>query len=181
MWFWRNFRHWLHRKLSKRQLPVQLATKTSSKSHCRSVWSFRLSTKTCHNTKWTCYKIKFLLYSVQFRSDMYYRSELIHVINWLLLFIIVIADDLAPFGASISADTVMVKFGPWKLSLKDMGEIDSLKCNKIMMTSSNGNRVTGRSDVSLICALNKRLSKQSWGWWFETPSRSLWRHCNAIF
>ena len=32
---------------------------------------------------------------------------------------------------------------------------------------------------SLICALNKRLSKQSWGWWFETPTRSLWRHCNA--
>ena len=30
-----------------------------------------------------------------------------------------------------------------------------------------------------ICALNKRLSTQSWGWWFEMPSRSLWRHCNA--
>ena len=30
----------------------------------------------------------------------------------------------------------------------------------------------------LICALNKRLSKQSWGWWFEIPSHSLWRHCN---
>ena len=27
--------------------------------------------------------------------------------------------------------------------------------------------------------LNKRLSKQSWGWWFEMPSRSLWRHCNG--
>ena len=26
---------------------------------------------------------------------------------------------------------------------------------------------------------NKRLSKQSWGWWFETPSRPLWLHCNA--
>ena len=26
--------------------------------------------------------------------------------------------------------------------------------------------------------LNKRLSKQSWGWWLETPSSSLWRHCN---
>ena len=25
--------------------------------------------------------------------------------------------------------------------------------------------------------LNKWMSKQSWGWWFETPSRSLWRHC----
>ena len=32
---------------------------------------------------------------------------------------------------------------------------------------------------SLICAWKKRLSKQSWGWWFETPSRSLWRHCNG--
>ena len=24
------------------------------------------------------------------------------------------------------------------------------------------------------------LNKQSWGWWFETPSRQLWRHCNGI-
>ena len=28
--------------------------------------------------------------------------------------------------------------------------------------------------------LNKQLSKQSWGWWFETPSCSLWRHCYAV-
>ena len=34
----------------------------------------------------------------------------------------------------------------------------------------------GTLTFSLICALNKRLSKQSWGWGFETP---LWRHCNA--
>ena len=27
--------------------------------------------------------------------------------------------------------------------------------------------------------MNKRLSKQSWDWWFEMPPRSLWRHCNA--
>ena len=33
---------------------------------------------------------------------------------------------------------------------------------------------------SLICALNKWLSKQWWGWWFETPSCSLWRHCNVV-
>ena len=31
---------------------------------------------------------------------------------------------------------------------------------------------------SLIC-LNRRLSKQWWGWWLETPSRQLWRHCNG--
>ena len=33
--------------------------------------------------------------------------------------------------------------------------------------------------VSLICALNKWLIKQLWSWWFETPSCSLWRHCNV--
>ena len=27
--------------------------------------------------------------------------------------------------------------------------------------------------------LNKQLRKQSWGWWFETQSRPLWRHCNG--
>ena len=69
-----------------------------------------------------------------------------------------------------------------------------------MMTSSNGNifRVTGHlcgeftgrrwiphkkaSDAERWCFFhlcpNKRLSKQSWGWWFETPSHPLWRHCN---
>ena len=27
---------------------------------------------------------------------------------------------------------------------------------------------------------NKRLSKQSWCWWFETRKHSLWRHCNGF-
>ena len=70
-----------------------------------------------------------------------------------------------------------------------------------IMTSSNGNifRVTGhlcgeftgprwipaqrpvtRSFVVFFdLSLNKCLSKQSWGWWFETPSCPLWRHCNV--
>ena len=74
-----------------------------------------------------------------------------------------------------------------------------------MMTSSNGNifRVTGHlcgeitglrriprskaSDVELWCFLwcflhlIKRLSKHSRGWWFETLSRPLWRHCNVLW
>ena len=33
-------------------------------------------------------------------------------------------------------------------------------------------------DVFFDLRLNKRLSKQSWGWWFETPSRPLKRHSN---
>ena len=34
-------------------------------------------------------------------------------------------------------------------------------------------------DVFFELRLNKQLSKQSWGWWFETLSRPLWRHCNV--
>ena len=68
-----------------------------------------------------------------------------------------------------------------------------------MMTSSNGNifRVTGHLCGEFIghhtqrpvtqsfddffdLRLNKRFSKQSWGWWFETPWSSLWCHCNEI-
>ena len=72
--------------------------------------------------------------------------------------------------------------------------------SQIMMTSSNGNifRVTGpscgeftghwwiphtkASDAELLffyVRLNKRLSKQSWGWWFEMPSHPIWRHCSV--
>ena len=40
-------------------------------------------------------------------------------------------------------------------------------------------RVTRSFDVFFHLSLNKRLSKQSWGWWFEMPSPSLWRHCNG--
>ena len=79
-------------------------------------------------------------------------------------------------------------------------EIKTLVSKFDMMTSSSGN-IFGLT--SLLCGeftchrwiprkkvsdaelwfffdlrLNKRLSKQSQGWWFETPPRSLWRHCN---
>ena len=33
-------------------------------------------------------------------------------------------------------------------------------------------------DVFFDLRPNKRFSKQRWGWWFEMPSCSLWRHCN---
>ena len=38
--------------------------------------------------------------------------------------------------------------------------------------------VTRSFDVYFDLRPNTRLSKLSWGWWFDTPSRSLWRHRN---
>ena len=40
--------------------------------------------------------------------------------------------------------------------------------------------VTRSFDVFFDLCLNKRLSKQLWCWWFETPSCPLWCHCNAL-
>ena len=40
--------------------------------------------------------------------------------------------------------------------------------------------VTRSFDVFLDLCLNKRLSKQSRGWWYETPLGTLWRHCNVL-
>ena len=39
--------------------------------------------------------------------------------------------------------------------------------------------VTRSFDVFFDLRLNKRFSKQSWGWWLETLSRPLWCHCNV--
>ena len=33
-------------------------------------------------------------------------------------------------------------------------------------------------DVFFDLCVDKRLNKQPWGWWFETPASSLWRHCD---
>ena len=40
--------------------------------------------------------------------------------------------------------------------------------------------VTRSFDVFFDLHPNKRLSKQWWGWWFETPSCPLWRHRNVL-
>ena len=40
--------------------------------------------------------------------------------------------------------------------------------------------VTRGFDVFFDLSPDKQLSKQSWGWCFETPSHSLWRHCNDV-
>ena len=92
----------------------------------------------------------------------------------------------------------------WSMALFKMAhEITrKLTASWLTMTSSNENifRVTGplwgestghrwipftkTRNVELwrgfyLC-LNKRLSKKSRPWWFATPSRSLWRHCNML-
>ena len=90
----------------------------------------------------------------------------------------------------------------WVLCHKSFAIGNKHRFQNVMMTSSNGNSsvlltlcagkspvtgefpeqrpVTWSFDVFFDLRLNKRLSKQSWDWWFETQSCSLWRHCNVL-
>ena len=54
--------------------------------------------------------------------------------------------------------------------------------NSPVPTEFPGQRPVTRSfGVFFDLRLNKRLSKQSWGWWFETLPRPLWRHSNVNY
>ena len=62
-------------------------------------------------------------------------------------------------------------------------------CSALMVICAGNSPVTGefpaqrplaRSfDIFFDLRLNIRLCKRSWGWWFETLSRPLWRHYNV--
>ena len=56
----------------------------------------------------------------------------------------------------------------------------SLCAGNLVVTSGFPSQrpVTRNFDVYFDLCLNKRLRKESRRWWFETPSRSLLRHCN---
>ena len=88
----------------------------------------------------------------------------------------------------IEAETAWVPFCKWRSPWwhHQMGTFSAL------LTICAGNSpvpgefptqrpVTRSFGVFFDLRLNKRLSKQPWGWWFETQSLSLWRHCNGLF
>ena len=113
------------------------------------------------------------------------------------------------FSVKDSSAVKDLKYIPIVLKLLKMAKENTTPFYAIMMTSSNGNifRITGLCvwnllafcvgnstvtskfptqrlvtqsfDVFFDLCLNKTLSKQSWGWWFETPSCSSWCHCNG--
>ena len=55
------------------------------------------------------------------------------------------------------------------------------RIHRSLVNSPKKRPVTRTLDVFFDLRLNKSLSNQSWGWWFETPSCSLERHCNAQY
>ena len=91
----------------------------------------------------------------------------------------------------IGSSNIKSTFSPLALSTRPHHHYDVIKwkcfprywsfvsgIHRSLVNSPHKGKWRGALMFSLNCALNKQLSEQSWGWWFETPLRSLWRHCN---
>ena len=66
-----------------------------------------------------------------------------------------------------------------KLAHKERAGVSFVRSNQSLVNFPHKGQWCGALMFSLILRLNKWLSKQSWGWWFEKLSHPLWRHCNG--
>ena len=87
------------------------------------------------------------------------------------VFLIETAPRSHPSRIALNDDVIKWKHFPrfWPFAVRGI--------HRSPMNSSNKGQWRGALMFSLICAWISG-SKQSLGWWFETPSRPLWRHCN---
>ena len=67
----------------------------------------------------------------------------------------------------------------WRHQMETFSALLAICAGKSPVTAQRP--ATRGFDVFFDLLLNKRLSKQWWGWWFETPSHPLWYHCDTIY
>ena len=70
----------------------------------------------------------------------------------------------------------------WRHEMEPFSTLLALSAGNspVPVNSPHKGQWRGTFDVFSDLRLNKQLSKQPWGWWFETPMWSLWRQCNDI-
>ena len=112
---------------------------------------------TCHMTRIT----------VSYRSDYEFTKYMAHILHISCL-----------HGKII--DFLLLEFWTWCHQMETFSAILAICAGNSLVTGEfPAQRPGTRSlDVFFDLRLNKRLSKQLQGWWFETLSCPLWRHCN---
>ena len=108
--------------------------------------------------------------------------------NWIcacLLFILIslghLKSKLHRFVAEIVRFVCIINIWWWRHQMEALPALLAICAGNSPVTGEFPAQrpVTPSFDVFFDLHPNKRLSKQSWGWWFETPPRSLWRNCNV--
>ena len=157
MSFSKYFHKWLQWKLSKWQLPVLLVTKNFQND-------ISVSVSCSHNplpqnTLHIC--VANMLRSVQFHiiyqnlhSECYNRCAYYYT---------------------------TLKYPWWRHQMEAVSALVAFSAGNSPVTGEfPTQRPVTRSFGALFgLSLNQQLSKQRRRWWFETPSHSLWHHCNV--
>ena len=121
--------------------------------------------------KWTLHGISWSLLAPRSCSAMF-ALNVIHLVNQLVRLRLKVAPP--PVGKNNTSW--------WRHQMEPFSAILALCAGNSPVNGEFPAQrpVTQSFDVFFDQHLNKRLSKHSWDWWFNTPSRSLWRHCNGL-
>ena len=109
-------------------------------------------------------------------------SCLCHFLNFCFRAIVILwyLDTLKPRqnGCHFEVDIPKVIFSWWRHQMETFSALLAICAGNSPVTGEFPAQkpVTRSFDVFFDLHLIKRLSKQSGVWWFEAPSRSLWRH-----
>ena len=112
------------------------------------------------------------------------RAEMYH--TWAANSVIVMVDGTTRYNTGNnpgrSLTFTSISGGPrWRHQMETLSALLVLCVGNSPVTGEFPSQrpVTRSFDIFFDLRLNKRLSKQPWGWWFETLSCPFWRHFNA--
>ena len=103
---------------------------------------------------------------------------------WILLYTIHVDAVGQEYNGAVTYETQSLQFTVqitwWRHQMKTFSALLAICAGKSPVSGELPAQrpVTRSFDAFFDLRLNKRLSKQSWGWWFETLSCPLWRHRN---
>ena len=83
-----------------------------------------------------------------------------------------------PFYRSCALSQLDLNKTWWRHRMGTFSALLAICAGNSSVTGEFQRAVTRSFDVFFALRLNKLLSKQSWGWWLETPLCPLWRHSN---
>ena len=173
-----NFYHIVHNRWAVDRLlhgqHIRLLAWCKSLFHCVYELYFRTSSLFCDKI-YVCHRIK-IWYEHGQRCTIV-SSELI-VLHCCVVSSFVWIFDLDRFMRPANPHSTFMTW--WRHQMETFSALLALCAGNSLVTGDFPSQrpVTRSFDVFFDLRLNKRLSKQSWGWWFETPPLPLWRHCN---
>ena len=157
---------------------------TKNKSVCKAIPA--PSNGLLNNLCETCYIKRLLL--TQYITPMHWCGFIYHIykLNAIIIHFSVLSAHLAYcIYNTFHIYHIEIHFGVtwWRHRMETFSALLALCAGNSPVTGELPSQrpVTRSFDASFDLHMNKQSSKQSRGWWFETPSRPLWRHRNGDY